>query len=100
MRLIVALVSRERGGGGRMGILDTFRDYLNFYFLFYLIYLCCLFPFIFWLCREACGILASQPGIEPGHSAAKAPSPNHWTARELIPGLPEFLKSFILSINK
>ena len=30
----------------------------------------------------ACGILVPQPGIEPGPSAVKAPSPNHWSARE------------------
>ena len=34
MRLVGALVSRKRGGGRRMGKLDTFRDYLDFYFLF------------------------------------------------------------------
>ena len=27
-------------------------------------------------------ILVSSPGIEPGATAVKAPSPNHWTARE------------------
>ena len=32
--------------------------------------------------RAACGILVSQPGIEPGPLAVKAQSPNHWTARE------------------
>ena len=31
----------------------------------------------------ACGILVPRPGIEPGPSAVKAWSPNHWTAREL-----------------
>ena len=30
----------------------------------------------------ACGILVPQPGIEPGPSAVKARSPNHWTAKE------------------
>ena len=32
----------------------------------------------------ACGISAPRPGIEPGPSAVKAPSPNHWTARECL----------------
>ena len=30
------------------------------------------------------GILVPQTGIEPGPSAVKAWSPNHWTARELL----------------
>ena len=30
----------------------------------------------------ACGILVPWPGTEPGPSAVKAPSPDHWTARE------------------
>ena len=30
----------------------------------------------------ACGILAPQPGIEPGPLAVRARSPNHWTTRE------------------
>ena len=34
----------------------------------------------------ACRILVPQPRISPGPSAVKAPSPNHWTTREL----PEF----------
>ena len=31
----------------------------------------------------ACGILVPRPGMEPGPSAVKAPTPNHWTTREL-----------------
>ena len=31
---------------------------------------------------EACGILVPWPGIEPGPSAVKVLSPNHWTIRE------------------
>ena len=38
--------------------------------------------FIFWPCHTAGGILVPWPGIESGHSAVKAWSPNHWTARE------------------
>ena len=38
--------------------------------------------YMFWPCRIACGILVPQPGIEPGAPAVRAPSPNHWTARE------------------
>ena len=33
-------------------------------------------------CREACGILVPQPGIEPGPLAVRVWSPNHWTAKE------------------
>ena len=41
------------------------------------------FNFIyFWPLCEACGILVSLPGIEPRPTAVKAPSPNHWTARD------------------
>ena len=39
--------------------------------------------FSFWPRRAACGILILQPGIEPEATAVKAPSPNHWTTREL-----------------
>ena len=35
-----------------------------------------------WLCRAACGIFVPRPGIEPGPSAVRVQSPNHWTARE------------------
>ena len=45
------------------------------FFIFYL--------FIFWLHFTACGILVPWPGIEPGPTAVKAPSLNHWTAREI-----------------
>ena len=47
--------------------------FLNLFFIFY-----------FWLCHRACGILVPRPGIEPGATAVRAPSPNHWTARELL----------------
>ena len=36
----------------------------------------------FWPRREAYRILVPRPGTEPRPSAVKAPSPNHWTARE------------------
>ena len=42
--------------------------YLNFFF----------FGCTVWLA----GILVPPPGIEPGATAVKAPSPNHWIARE------------------
>ena len=47
-----------------------------------------LFFYLFYFLprRMACGILVPQPGTEPGALAVKAPSPNHWTARE-FPGL-------------
>ena len=41
-----------------------------------------LFIYLFWLCLTACEILIPRPGIEPGPSAVKVQSPNHWTARE------------------
>ena len=37
---------------------------------------------IFWSCHMACRIFILCPGIQPGLSAVKAWSPNHWTARE------------------
>ena len=40
------------------------------------------FFFFFWLHHAACGILIPQPGVEPGPSAVRARSPNHWIARE------------------
>ena len=49
----------------------------------------CFFPivslsfyFFFWPCCAACGILASQPGVEPIPLAMKAQSLNHWITRE------------------
>ena len=37
---------------------------------------------LFWSHRMACGILIPWPGIEPGPTAVKGSSLNHWTARE------------------
>ena len=31
-----------------------------------------------------CGILVAQPEIEPGPSAVRLQSPDHWTAREFL----------------
>ena len=42
-----------------------------------------VFFFFFWPHWVACGILVPWPGIEPESLAVRAPSPNHWTAREL-----------------
>ena len=39
--------------------------------------------FFFWLRCVACRILVPWPGIEPRPPAVEAPSPNHWTAREV-----------------
>ena len=39
--------------------------------------------FFFWLQCTACKILVPWPGIKPGSTAVKVPSPNHWTAREV-----------------
>ena len=53
--------------------------------------------FFFWLHHAACGILVPPPGIEPGPSAVKALSPNHWTAREFPQGTP--LSNLFFKIN-
>ena len=37
---------------------------------------------IFWTRYSACGISVTRPGIEPGSSAVKVWSPNHWTTGE------------------
>ena len=42
----------------------------------------CSFCFIV-LGQAACGILVSQPGIEPRPPVLGAQSPNHWTAKEV-----------------
>ena len=52
--------------------------------------------FLFWPRPTACGILVPQPGIEPGPMAVKAPSPNDWTARELLNLGISFFLSFIV----
>ena len=39
--------------------------------------------FYFWPHRATCGIIVPQPGMDTGPPAVEAPSPNHWTAREL-----------------
>ena len=44
----------------------------------------CPFFFFFWPHHVACGMLVTQPGIEPGPLAVKVWSPNHWTAREFL----------------
>ena len=36
----------------------------------------------FFLAYVACGILVPRPGTDPGPSAVRARSPNHWAARE------------------
>ena len=38
--------------------------------------------FVFWPCREACGIFVPKPGTIPACSVLERWSPNHWTARE------------------
>ena len=59
--------------------------------------------FVYWPCCMACGILASQPGIEP-IPAVEARIPNHWTAREFSKSLLFiyllFIYLFILCIMK
>ena len=41
------------------------------------------FYLLFWPYCVACRILVPRPGTEPRPMAVKAPSPNHWTAREI-----------------
>ena len=41
-----------------------------------------IYFFIFWPLCVAWRILVPRPETEPRHTAVKAPSPNHWTARE------------------
>ena len=38
---------------------------------------------LFWGGRATCEVLAPQPGTESEPLAVKAPSPNHWTTKEL-----------------
>ena len=52
--------------------------------------------FFFFSGHVACGILGPGPGIEPGPSAVKVWSLNHWTAKEF----PNFLFSFIIYFLK
>ena len=52
-----------------------------------------LLIFIFWLRREACGILVPQPGMEPVPPALGAQSPNLWTTREVPTSY--YLKNFL-----
>ena len=49
---------------------------------------------IFFWATLACGILVPQPGIEPVPRAVEAPSPNHWTARE-VPKTQCFLVNIV-----
>ena len=47
-------------------------------------YVCvCMYIYIFWPHRVACGILVPRPGIKPIPPALGAWSPNHWTTREV-----------------
>ena len=52
--------------------------------------------FFFKLCHVAHGILVPRAGIEPGSSAVRVLSPNHWTAREF---LKIFLKNIICALQ-
>ena len=53
-----------------------------------------LFSFFFLAVLHSLGILVPQPGIEPGPSAVKAVSLNHWTSR----GVPGFFVSILFSV--
>ena len=47
--------------------------------LYEYIYFVCIWP-----CCATCGILVSQPGMEPASPAVKVQSPNHWTTRGVL----------------
>ena len=57
--------------GWPVNFVPTFQFFLIFLFL--------------WLHHVACRILVPWPGVEPGHPAVEAQSPNLWTTRELPP---------------
>ena len=65
------------------------------------------FPFLsyyqlylfFWPHCAVCGILVPQPGIEPGPSAVKAQSCDHWTTMEFPTLLLEVALEFAVYIN-
>ena len=40
---------------------------------------------LFWLHHVSCRIIVPWPGIEPRATAAKVPSPNHWTTKDIPP---------------
>ena len=52
------------------------------------------FFFFFLAVLHSLGILVPQPGLEPGPSAVKAVSLNHWTSR----GVPGFFVSILFSV--
>ena len=56
------------------------------------------FSFFFWLCRTPCVILVPWPGIEPGATAVKVQSPNHWITS--IPCGNILFGEFSLSVEK
>ena len=49
--------------------------------------LICFILFLLWLHHAACGMLVSQPGMEPAPPTVKILSPNHWTTRD-VPRVP------------
>ena len=59
----------------------------------YSIFVALNFFFLIWPRHVAFGILVPRPGIEPGPSAVKVWSPNHWTAREVPVALKFYWRS-------
>ena len=62
----------------------------GFFYVYVLLVVFCgyiLSLFFFWPRLAACGILVPRPGIEPGSTAVKAQSPNHWITREFPVGI-------------
>ena len=53
--------------------------------------------FFFWPRRGTRGILVPRAGLEPGPSAVKVQSPNHWTARKFLPVFKLDCLVFLLS---
>ena len=69
-------------------IMGKFVFFFHIFQLFYNEHITHLF--IYWPRHAACGTLVPRPGIEPRPKAVKAPSPNHWAAREVSPRIHYF----------
>ena len=75
----------------------VYQQFIPFYCWVVVHHVFFCFLVFFWSHHEACGILVPWPGIEPGASAVKVQSPNHWTTREFPPSYG--WTTFCLSIH-
>ena len=74
------------GVGQLVAIVKTNRHSILISSSFKYVYVCvcvCVCVVSCWGEGWVCGTFVPQPEIEPGPSAVKAQSPNHWTTREL-----------------